>query len=48
MIYKNWPSDAKIGCSFLTFYLKDFYYAKANLLDDHEEELWEFEYFQEE
>jgi hypothetical protein len=48
MIYKNWPSDVRIGCSFLTFSLKDFYYAKEKLLDDHEEELWEFDYFQEE
>jgi len=39
MIYKNWPSDARIGCSFLTFSLKDFYYAKEKLLDDHEERI---------
>ncbi len=46
MIYKNWPSDARKGCSFAIFVFKDFYFVEAKILDEHED-LGEANYFQE-
>jgi hypothetical protein len=46
MIYKNWPSDARKGCSFAIFVFKDFYFVEAKNLDEHED-LGEANYFQE-
>lgn len=37
MIYKNWSSDAREGCSFAIFVFKDFYFVEAKNLDEHED-----------
>jgi hypothetical protein len=46
MIYKNWSSDAREGCSFAIFVFKDFFFVEAKNLDEHED-LGEANYFQE-
>ncbi len=46
MIYKNWSSDAREGCSFAIFVFKDFYFVEAKNLDE-DEDLGEANYFQE-
>jgi hypothetical protein len=33
MIYKNWSSDAREGCSFAIFVFKGFYFVEAKDLD---------------
>jgi hypothetical protein len=50
MICKNWPNDAREDCP-LTFTEKnvaDYLYLKDALLDDHEKELQEQKYFEDE
>lgn len=44
---QNWPNIAKDRCSFVaSFIIAKFYYAKENLWDEHEDELGEVGYFQ--
>jgi hypothetical protein len=44
---QNWPNITKERCSFVAcFIIGKFYYAKENLLDEHEDELGEVGHFQ--
>lgn len=44
---QNWPNIAKDRCSFVAcFIIGKFYYAKAKLWDEHEDEVGEVGYFQ--
>jgi hypothetical protein len=41
MIYKNWLSDAKVGCSLANEDVMKFFGVETNLLESHEIELIE-------
>jgi hypothetical protein len=36
MIYKNWPKDAKVGCSLANENVIKFFTIQANFLESHE------------
>jgi hypothetical protein len=50
MICKNWPDDACAGCifTFTEINVVDYFYSEDAHLDDHENELQEQGYFEDE
>ena len=48
MIYKNWPTDARSVCELASTNVVEFLNKKHEILDDHEDELEEVGYFEDE
>ena len=48
MIYKNWPTDARSECEVVSTNVAEFLNKEHEILDDHEDELEEAGYLEDE